>query len=190
MRHSFAFSAVLPLGLALGLASGLAACVVNPPPQNPGQPYPGGQGGSLPPQSAPVTQVGPSGDLQPYNGEIACNGTEDLVIENADIRLQGPAVMVNGACTITIRNSRIVSSGGPALLVSGSGDINVSYSHIVGNPPLIVSGSGDINAEASQIEGDLFVSGSGDISLRGNVIRGRSSVTGSGDIHDNGNQWQ
>lgn len=185
MRTSFAFASVL------GLALGLSACVVNPPPQNPGQPYPGnGQGGQQPPQGGPVGQVGPSGNLQPYNGEIACNGTEDLLIENADIRLQGPAVMVNGACTITIRNSRIVSEGGPALLVSGSGDINVSYSHIVGNPPLIVSGSGDINAQANQIEGDIFVSGSGDITLQGNLLRGRSSVTGSGDIHDNGNQWQ
>jgi hypothetical protein len=168
------------------------ACTIQtaPAPQGPAPaPYPDNQ---PPPQQggAPVGQIGFTGQLTPYNGPVQCNGSEDFAIENADINVQGPAVMVNGSCTISIRNSRVTSSGGPALLVSGSGEILISYSYVAGQPPIIVSGSGLIRAEASQIEGDVFVSGSGDVDLRGNLIRGRTSVTGTGDIQDNGNQWQ
>jgi hypothetical protein len=177
MRSFLAFPALL-----------VSACVVaNPGPVAPGGPGPGaGPGG---PVAGPV-QVGPGANLQPYNGPLACSGTEDLVIENADINVNGPAVAVNGACTLTIRNSRIVSHGGPAAVVSGSGDIVVSNSYISGQPSLIISGSGDIRANQSQIDGDMFISGSGDLELSGNLIHGRSSVTGTGEVRDAGNQWQ
>jgi hypothetical protein len=178
MRSFLAFPALL-----------VTACVVaNPGPVAPGGPGPAGPGGPGP-VAGPV-QVGPGANLQPYNGPLACTGTEDLFIENADINVNGPAVAVNGSCTLTIRNSRIVAHGAPAAVVSGSGDMVISNSYVAGQPSLIISGSGTIRATQSQIDGDMFISGSGDMELSGNLIHGRSSVTGTGDVRDGGNQWQ
>lgn len=137
----------------------------------------------------PSQPVGDS-DLRPYNGPITCSGADDLSIENADINVNGPGLTVTGSCSIYLRNSRLVTHGGPAVMIAGSGDIEISQSYVAGQPSLIVSGSGTITVKQSQIDGDLIVSGSGTIEISGNAIRGRQSITGSGEILDRDNQWQ
>jgi hypothetical protein len=154
-------------------ASSLASCMVSP----------ASASGPAGPQYAAAAQDSPPVGLayRPWTGPLSCDGTEDLQIDGADIQVNGDGPSVRGACSITIRNSRIVASGN-ALVVSGSGDIELVGSTISGATAVLISGAGSVVATQSSLSGRLVISGAGDIKLTATSRTHQPEITGAGEL--------
>lgn len=174
MHGFFSTTRGFSLGLATSLIS-LAACTVVAP-----QP------------SATAPAAATHGERHAWDGELVCSTSDDLVIREADIRVEGNGPTVMGSCDIIIENSRIEATG-VAVLVQGSGDIKVSNSVLVSGSGTAVSvmGSGDVELQNTEIAGDITIAGSGDVQAASSLIRGEVRTMGTGEFEDRGgNQWQ
>ncbi len=126
-------------------------------------------------------------------GPVTCRSSKTIKLNRVRIVSNGPAILVEGACDIIIRNSHIESKG-KAVLVRGSGDVRVTGSVVIGKDALVVQGSGDIRINGSNVNGSdhaAKVEGSGDIVIRGSTVKGKKKVRGTGEVRDDGdNSWR
>ena len=144
------------------IATLLSACTIGtqPPPQQPVGPPPGDGDAEREP-------LADGGERAPYDGDFNCNGTDDVVIRDAIIEVDGNGPTAFGSCDITIENSQIIATG-VAAVVQGSGDIRVRNSELEGGQGGVsLVGSGDIHLENAQVSGGVSLVGSGDIHLTG-----------------------
>ncbi len=139
-----------------------------------------GTAGTVPVGPAPTpmsnSQTPSSGELPvpdnstysgPITNTVACYGTEDLLLDGADISVQGNGVVVEGSCTITIRNSQISASEN-ALLVQGNGDIIISGSQVQGARNAVqILGNGTVEATNTTFVGQKDVQDNGDFEDEG-----------------------
>ena len=95
---------VLALGVIPGCQSNGDGDGAGPtPPAATGEPVPAAA--ETPPAAA--SGVGPAGSLTAYTGPLLCAGTEDLVLANVEINVEGDGPTVQGSCDVIIQNSRI-----------------------------------------------------------------------------------
>ena len=129
----------------------------------------------------------PPGKKRPHRA-IRCDRTQRFDLDN--VVIQGPvAVMASGSCEIRLRNSEIVGDAS-AIMASGSSRI-VLINTVVRSPrglAVSISGSARFDVVGGEIRGRRAydVSGSATVSAKNVTVRGPGSKSGSATFDDRG----
>jgi hypothetical protein len=105
---------------------------------------------------------------------IVCRGNKSRVYSHVYITGNKDGVLIQGNCTITLKDSRI-EVGRHGVSVQGNGDVRLVRTYVKGKKSAItIMGNGDVSASGCTLVGGIKKLGNGDFENLGkNVIRKR-----------------
>lgn len=118
---------------------------------------------------------------------VACEVNGNITLDGVLIETKDVAVSAGASCKLTIRNSKIVSTGNFAVTLGGSSQVILESVEISGKWASVTSG-GSTNATitSSTLRGPFSVGGSATVKMSNSTVRGGKSVTSSATFVDGG----
>lgn len=133
----------------------------------------------------------PVGDAKPATFRpqkpIMCERNEQMTLDGVLIETADVAVTAGASCTLTIKNSKIVSTKNFAITPGGSSKVTLENVEVNGKFASISSGgSANVTVTSSTLRGPLTVGGNATLTLSTSHVHGGRSVTKSATFVDGG----
>jgi hypothetical protein len=124
--------------------------------------------------------------LRPHK-PIVCERNEQVTLDGVLIETTGTAVTTGASCTLSITNSKIVSTGSFAITPGGSSRVTFENVEVSGKfASISTGGSADVTVKSSTLKGPLMIGGSATLKLSTSHVHGGRSVTKSATFVDSG----
>jgi hypothetical protein len=144
----------------------------------------------------PAAASPPAGDVNespPASGglraekPVLCQRNDNVLLENVLIETDGVAITTQGNCTLTVRNSKIVSTKNAAIQTMGSSQVTVENTETIGKLGAIMNaGSAMVTIKRSTLRGTFAVEGSSTVKLENSQVHGARNVGKSSIYVDGG----
>jgi hypothetical protein len=140
--------------------------------------------GSAPAESKPAPPA--SGNLKATK-PIMCQRNDSITLENVIIETDGVAITTQGNCSLTVRNSKIVSSTTSAIQTMGSSMVEIQNTEVIGKWGSVMNaGSAMVKIDRSTLRGTFGVEGSSTVTLSNSHVHGARSIGKSSIYRDGG----
>jgi hypothetical protein len=119
---------------------------------------------------------------------VVCERNDNITLEGVVIEASKEVAVTSGAsCKLTIRNSKIVSTGNFAISLGGSSKVTLDSVEIDGKWASVTSGgSANVTIVSSTLRGPFSVGGSATVKLANSTLHGARSVTSGATFVDGG----
>lgn len=118
---------------------------------------------------------------------VMCQRNERITLENVIIETDGVAITTQGNCSLTVRNSKIVSSTTSAIQTMGSSMVEIENTEVIGKWGSVMNaGSAMVKIDKSTLRGTFGVEGSSTVTLSNSHVHGTRNVGKSSTYRDGG----